>query len=532
MKKRMLSILFATPECAPWAKTGGLGEVSAGLPPALGALGADIRVLMPGYTSVLDQANGLRRIAAIPAEHGFPAAALLRGRLPSGVPVLVLDSPPLYDRPGGPYLDDRGVDYGDNAMRFGLLSRVAARLASGATPLSWKPDILHCNDWTTALAPAYLRTGLPEPAPSLVAIHNLAFQGIFQMDNAPALGLPPDILGIEGVEYWGRLSFLKGGLYYADRIVTVSPTYAEEILGEHLGCGLAGLLRSRQDRLSGILNGIDTDIWNPRTDPFIERHYDVASLPDKRENKRALQAELRLADDENAVLLGMVTRLTGQKGVELVLDALPEIFERPFQLVVLGSGDDALEHRLRTSEGQWPSRMAAVTGFDEGLAHRIEAGADAFLMPSLFEPCGLNQMYSQRYGTPPIVRATGGLADSVGDYSPEALRSGEATGFSFDEPTRGALLGALDRVLDLWGRPDEWQQLCRNAMGRDFSWAASARSYMRLYESMCPEPDAANPEGSRRAPGTRRSAPGNGAKKSGGSRPRGSGSGEGSVLRR
>ncbi|ANQ84988.1 glycogen synthase GlgA [Azoarcus olearius] len=499
-KSGPLRVLFATPECAPWAKTGGLGEVSAGLPAALAGLGVDVRVLMPAYRSVLEQAGGLRRIAALPAGSGLPPATLLGGRLPSGVRAMLIDSADLYARAGGPYQDDRGVDYDDNALRFGLLSRVAALLSSAASPLKWRADVLHCNDWPTGLAPAYLKAGLPEPAPSVVTIHNLAFQGIFPLETGTALGLPAHCLTMDGAEYWGRLSFLKAGLFYADRIVTVSPTYAQEILDEHLGCGMQGLLRARRETLSGILNGIDTETWDPRSDPYLPTPYGVDTLDDKRANKRALQAELRLAEDDDALLLGMVTRLTDQKGVDLVLEALPQLFERPLQLALLGNGDPALEAALREAEGRWPQRMAAVIGFDEGLAHRIEAGADAFLMPSLFEPCGLNQMYSQRYGTPPIVRATGGLADSVDDYDAAAEH---ATGFAFVEPTAAALVATVERALAVWQDRPAWQRLCRSAMGRDFSWTASAHRYRYLYDLMTgrssPRPGRAAKAGSQPA---------------------------------
>ncbi|MDX5409771.1 MAG: glycogen synthase GlgA [Thauera sp.] len=483
-KKRSLQILFVTPECAPWAKTGGLGEVSAGLPAALRGLGVDARVLMPAYPSVLEQAEGLRRAAVFEPEAGFPAATLRRGRLPDGVPVMVLDCPELYVRNGGPYQDEHSEDHADNALRFGLLSRVAARLSSAASPLSWRPDVVHCNDWPAALAPAYLKLGLPDPAPSLIAVHNLAFQGIFPLDCASALGLPPEALGVEGVEYWGRLSFLKAGLYYADRIVTVSPTYAREILDEPLGCGMQGLLQARRDRLSGILNGIDTHLWNPATDPHLVRNYGRDTLPAKLDNKRALQHEMGLAVDDEVLLLGMTTRLTGQKGVDLVLEALPELLVRPLQLVLLGTGDAQLEDALRDAARRWPGRVAVRIGFDEALARRIEAGADAFLMPSRFEPCGLNQMYSQCYGTPPVVRSTGGLADSVCDYSPDALEDGHANGFVFDEPDAQSLIATVDRVAAVRADAEAWERLQRNGMRCDFSWSASAARYLALYRSM------------------------------------------------
>lgn len=479
-----LRVLFVTPECAPWAKTGGLGDVSAGLPPALAGLGVEMRVLLPGYPSVLAHSRGTPPVALFDAEFGFPAGRLLQAELPSGVTALILDCPDLYQRPGGPYQDERGADHADNARRFGCLSRIAARLASGLAPVGWRADVLHCNDWPTALAPAYLALGLPAPAASLVVVHNLAFQGIFPLDCAGLLGLPPHSLSPDGVEYWGRLSLLKAGLFYADRIVTVSPGYAREALGDEFGCGMQGLLRARGTRFSGILNGIDTLLWDPRSDRHIARRYGADTLEAKRDNKRALQREWGLPLDDEVLVLGMVSRLTDQKGVDLMLAALPELFARPVQLVVLGTGEPALEQACRDSALRWPRQMTVVIGFDEALAHRIEAGADAFLMPSRFEPCGLNQLYSQRYGTPPIVRATGGLADSVDDYTPAALEAGAATGFVFADPTPAALLAAVDRTLDVYARPEAWQALCRSGMSRDFGWTASAREYLRLYEAM------------------------------------------------
>ncbi|WP_332675197.1 glycogen synthase GlgA [Aromatoleum sp.] len=474
-------VLFATPECTPWAKTGGLGDVSAGLPEALAALDLDLRLLLPAYPSVRAAAKGARRVANLRAEFGLPAATLLRARLPSGVPALIVDCPSLYARKGGPYLDVDGTDYADNALRFGLLSRVAARLASDDSPLGWRADVLHCNDWHCALAPAYLAHGLPAPAPSLVTVHNLAFQGIFDLDVADALGLPPASLKPDGVEFWGRLSFLKAGLFYADRIATVSPTYAREIRSKAFGCGLEGLLDARADRLVGILNGIDTRVWDPGTDVALRRNYGAESLDDKARNRVTLQAEMGLAADEDALLVGMISRLTDQKGIDLVLDALPALLERPVQLVVLGAGESRFEQALRDAAATAPDRVAVVVGFDEVLAHQIEAGADAFLMPSRFEPCGLNQMYSQRYGTPPIVRATGGLADAVVDHG---TAGGEATGFAFTEATPAALVGAVDRALAVFADRDAWRTICRNGMARDFGWDASARAYREVYRAM------------------------------------------------
>ena len=494
-------VLFVTPECTPWAKAGGLGDVSAGLPAALSTCGLDVRVLLPGYPSVCAAARGARKLADVRPAHGYPAARLLRATLPSGVVALILDCPPLYRRAGGPYQDAQGRDYDDNALRFGLLSHVAARLASDASPLHWRADILHCNDWPTGLAPAYLRLGLPAAAPSVMVVHNLAFQGLFPLHAAAALGLPQRSLDADGVEYWGQMSFLKAGLHYADRIVTVSPTYARQIRTLEHGCGLNGLLDARADDVRGILNGIDAEVWNPATDRYLDAGYDADTLDAKLRNKRALQADVGLAADDGALLLGMVSRLTDQQGIDLVIDALPELLARPLQLVVLGSGDPQLEQALRDGAAKAPQRVAAVIGFDEALAHRIEAGADAFLMPSRFEPCGLNQMYSQRYGTPPIVRATGGLVDTVddhddgrgegghtgrggGDAATHARTATAATGFVFHEATAEALVAAVDRALAVFHDPAAWRALCRNGMARDFSWRSSVDAYARLYAEM------------------------------------------------
>lgn len=478
-----LRVLFATSECAPWAKVGGLGEISAALPPALRALGLDVRVLLPCYPSVRACARGARSIATLDAEFGLPAARLLRATLPGEVPALLLDCPALYMRDGGPYVDANGADYADNALRFGLLSRVAARLASAGSPLRWRADVLHCNDWPTGLAPLYL-SGLPDPAGSVFSIHNLAFQGLFPLSEAGSLGIPAGALHSDGVEFWGRLSFMKAALRYAGRLCAVSPSYAREILDAEHGCGLEGVLRERSADLVGILNGIDSALWDPASDAHLARRYDARSLAGKRVNKRALQAEMGLQQNDDVLLCGMVTRLTDQKGVDLVLDALPALLERPLQIALLGTGDAALERAVADAAAAAPGRVAARIGFDEGLAHRIEAGADVFLMPSRFEPCGLNQMYSQRYGTPPIVRATGGLRDSVTDFNEAAVRGGEATGFVFDEASADALRGAIERALAVYGRTAVWRALCRNGMARAFGWDRPALAYRTLYASV------------------------------------------------
>ena len=479
-----LRVLFATPECSPLIKTGGLADVSAALPAALIALGVHARILLPGYRQVLAQLPHCREIARLAPMAELPAARLLLGQTGAGVPLIVLDCPELYDRGGGPYQTEAGSDWPDNALRFGLLSRVAALLGSAASPLAWRPQVLHCNEWQTALAPAYLRYAAGASAATLLTIHNLAFQGIFDPGLVAALGLPADCFSPEGVEYYGKLSFLKAGLQLAGAITTVSPGYANEIQHEPLGFGLHGLLSARKDRLYGILNGIDTGVWNPATDPLISCRYDAGTLASKSNNKRALQQRLGLATTPELPLFAVISRLTEQKGLDWLLQIAPQILTLPAQLALLGGGDGVLERGFVALAQGHPAQASTRIGFDESLAHLIEAGADAFLMPSRFEPCGMNQMYSQRYGTPPIVRATGGLADTVVDCSPAALADGSASGFVFHEPSAQALLAAIKRATGAWREQKTWRALQRNGMARNFGWEASARRYAGIYAAL------------------------------------------------
>ena len=477
-------VLFATPECAPMVKTGGLADVSAALPAAVKALGLDIRILLPGYRQVLAQLSDGSEVARIAPMADFPPARLLQGQTASGVPLLVLDCPALYDRPGGPYQDESGSDWADNALRFGLLSRVAALLGSVDSPLGWQPQVVHCNEWQTGLAPAYLRDAAGTPAATLMTIHNLAFQGIFEPELVAALGLPADCFNPEGVEYYGKLSFLKAGLQLADAITTVSPGYALEIQTEALGFGLHGLLVRRRDSLYGILNGIDTGLWNPATDPLIECRYSAGTLAAKAGNKRALQHRLGLAVAPAVPLFAVVSRLTEQKGLDWLLAIAPQLLALPAQLALLGGGEPQLERGFAALARRHPQQLSATIGFDETLAHLIEAGADACLMPSRFEPCGMNQMYSQRYGTPPVVRATGGLADTVIDCTAATLADGSASGFVFHEPSAAALLAAAERAACAWRERATWHALQRNGMARDFGWDASARRYAAIYAQL------------------------------------------------
>jgi starch synthase len=459
-----MNLLFATPECAPLARTGGLGDVSAALPAALRAIGIDARVLLPAYREVPSASSTGMEILG-------RQARLCEGRLPSGVPLYLLDCPELYARDGGPYQDAEGRDWPDNALRFGVLSKAAALLSSKESPLEWRPDVLHCNDWPAALALVYLKLE-KSPAPGLLTIHNLSFQGNFDAAWMERLSLPKELFSLERLEFHGRMSFLKGGIACADALNTVSPRYAREIQGEEMGCGMDALLRSRSGELSGILNGIDTKAWDPASDPLIASRYDAGSLERKGANKAALQERLNLQPDARALLLGSVGRVTHQKGSDLIAAAGAELLAGPVQLAVLGTGDRDIERALTALAARHPGRMAMKIGFDDGLAHLIEAGADLFLMPSRFEPCGLSQMYSQRYGTPPVARATGGLADTIADG---------AGGFLFERAEPAALVAAVRRAAALWRDPQRWRALQRRAMARDFSWAEPARRYADLY---------------------------------------------------
>jgi starch synthase len=480
-----LRVLFVTPELAPWVKSGGLGDVSGGLPAALRAIGVDARLLVPAYPA-LRAACAEAKPVTEPLRLGglFAPATLLAGQLLEMQPAYFIDCATYYERPGGAYQDAGGGDWPDNYLRFGLLSRVAALLASESSPLAWRPHLLHCHDWPTGLAPAYLHFEHGARAVAVMTVHNLAFQGIFPAATVPQLGLPPQAFQLDGAEFHGQLSFLKAGLAYADQLTTVSPSYAREIQTHEYGCGLDGLLRHRRERLLGVLNGIDTAVWDPAADAFLATHYDASRLEQKAVNKAALQRELGLRIDPQTPLLGMVSRLTHQKGIDLVAACVPRIAALPAQLALVGTGDPALEREIKSVAQRFPGAVSAVIRFDEALAHRIEAGADMFLMPSRFEPCGLNQMYSLRYGTPPIARKIGGLADTIVDATPEALAGGDATGFLFEAAEPEELLKTIGRALRLWRDKNAWRSLQRNGMAQDFSWTRSARRYVELFRSV------------------------------------------------
>lgn len=480
-----MQVLFVTSEVSPLIKTGGLADVSAALPAALYGMGVDIRVLIPGYPKVLRALPELQ-IAIDFLVHpptdfpDLPPARILFDMLPSGVPLYVFDCPEMYLRGGGPYQDEHGEDWADNAQRFGLFSKIAALLGSAASPLKWKPDVIHCNDWQSGLTPAYLHY-LQDPAPCIMTVHNLAYQGIFPSAVMPELQLPWDCFTFDGVEYYGNLSFLKAGLTYSKYITTVSPSYAKEIQTEELGFGLHALLVHRREVLSGILNGIDVEEWNPATDPHLVHPYDANDLQAKTANKLALQKRLGLHVDAEIPVFGLVSRFADQKGLDLVLEIAEKLIALPAQLVLLGSGDAELQRTALSLAHHNTGKIAAYVGFDEGLSHLIEAGADIFLMPSRFEPCGLNQMYSQRYGTPPVVHATGGLIDTVIDCKAASLKKGIASGFVFDNMDAASLLKAAKRAVIVYRDKKSWQALQKNCMSKDFSWELSAKAYLKIY---------------------------------------------------
>jgi starch synthase len=478
-----MNILFATPECAPWVKTGGLGDVSGALPPTLARMGHSVRVLMPAYSGMQVEGDVTGGVD-LPADGRWPAAQLMTVRTPA-ITLALLSCPALFDRPGGPYVTPEGRDHHDNAYRFGFLSHVAARIGMPVSPLrDWQADVVHANDWPTGLAPLYVanwRTSIPkhQRAASVVTIHNIAFQGIFPMQLADVLDVPWHARGIDGVEFWNQMSMLKAALQFSDAITTVSPTYAQEIRTERFGVGLHGVLQAQSHKLTGILNGIDTQAWDPRHDPLIERRYGVADIASKQSNKLALQDRCGLAMSERAMLFGVVSRLTSQKGIDLVLGQLDGIVARGGQLVVLGQGEPALHDALRAAAQRHPHAVAVNFGFDEGFAHRIEAGIDCFLMPSRFEPCGLNQMYSQAYGTPPIVAPVGGLKDSVIDVDADPVAG---SGFIMTSCDAAGLADAIARAFDAYSDPAIWERIQRNGMTRRFGWEESAATYVEIYD--------------------------------------------------
>ena len=482
--RRGRRILFAASEVYPLVKTGGLADVACYLPIALREAGHDIRIVLPAYRSVLDHAGKLKAYTGRTIPQIDTHFRIMETGLPGAkVSVYLVDIPELYDRPGGPYQDPQGLDWPDNAARFAAFCRVIRLLSLGLAGVDWVPDILHVNDWHTGLAPALLATDSGRPA-SVFTIHNLAYQGDFSYAAFLGLALPDIYWSPDALEFYGRMSFIKGGLVYADRLTTVSPEYAKEITTPEYGCGMEGLLKIRSDKLSGILNGVDYRFWDPRHDPMIEHPYWNPAQEGKQLNKQRLQQELGLSLDPGTVLLAHVSRLAWQKGIDMIIDTLPELMQdRSIQLVVLGAGEHHYEQALVAAAKEYSDRMSVRIGYDESFAHRIQAGADIMLMPSRFEPCGLTQLYSLRYGTIPVVRRTGGLADTIVDATDITLANHTATGFQFTRSMPADYLTAVQRAVTLFGKhPLQWHQLMHSAMSQEFDWARSAAEYVSVYE--------------------------------------------------
>ena len=480
-KKR---ILFAASEVYPLVKTGGLADVACYLPIALRESGHDIRIVLPAYRTVVDQAGQLKPYAGSVISQTDTHFRLLETTLPgSSVTVYLVDIPELYDRAGGPYHDPNGLNWQDNAGRFTAFCRVIRLLCLGHAGIGWIPEILHVNDWHTGLAPAMLAADSDRP-PAVFTIHNLAYQGDFPYAVFSTLNLPEDFWSPESLEFYGRMSFIKGGIVYADRLTTVSPEYAREITTAEFGCGLEGLLQTRRDRLSGILNGVDYRFWDPRHDPMIEHHYWVTDLENKKINKQHLQQELGMNQNPGMILLAHVSRLTWQKGIDMIINSLPELMQdRHLQLVILGAGENHYEKALVAAAGDFGDRISVRIGYDEAYAHRIQAGADIMLMPSRFEPCGLTQLYGLRYGTIPVVRKTGGLADTIVDANDVNLLDNTATGFHFTGSSEAEYLAAVHRSISLFrNSPMRWNQIMHTAMSQDFGWARSAAQYAEVYD--------------------------------------------------
>jgi starch synthase len=482
-----LRILFVTSEAYPLIKTGGLADVSSSLPAALQHLGADIRILIPGYQPVLDKLKNSQSLATI---NGLPmvgSVELILGEMPdTGVPVIAISCPGLYQRVGGPYLDACGREWEDNPLRFGTLSRVAASLSCYENnPIGdWAPDIVHCNDWQSGLTPAFLHYNKTKCAKTILSIHNLLFLGCYSAKWVERLGLPAESYQMNGLEFYDQMSFLKAGVYYADSITTVSPSYAQEIQTAEFGFGMQGLLATRGHEIHGILNGIETREWNPATDPHLTNTYDIDHLASKKLVKQALQTQLGLTVTADAPLLGVVSRLTQQKGLDMFLAVAETLIHQGCQITVLGGGEAELEHGFTQLAYHYPQQVSVTIGYNEALSHQIMAGADIFIMPSRFEPCGLNQMYGLRYGTPPVVTNTGGLADSVQDSNPITLQDGTATGFVMATPNAQQLLASIHRALVYYHEPRIWQKIQRNGMLRDLGWNGSARAYLEIYSSL------------------------------------------------
>jgi len=475
-----MKILHVASEVYPLVKTGGLADVVFALPRAQKALGMTVRLLVPGYPAVLDELTQLKPVADVGSVFGAACVRVLSGKLEAGdLEIYVVDSPSLFGRSGKPYTGPDGKDWADNHKRFGLLAWIGAHLADGDIDRAWRPDIVHAHDWHAGLTPAYMAENPAQRAKSVFTIHNLAFRGLFPFGESADLGFSCRSGLPHQFEFFGYISFLKAGLRYANKVTTVSPTYAREILTESMGFSMQGVLKNRGSDFTGILNGLDYDVWNPETDQDIKQTYSAKNPAGKLECKRALRQEFGLEQNDAAPLFGVVSRLADQKGLDLVLAAIPQILALGGQLLVLGSGDPALEQGFSKAAMANPGRIACYIGYDEKLSHRLIAGVDSLLVPSRFEPCGLTQIMALRYGTLPVVRRTGGLADTI-----EQVTENSGDGFLFDDPKTDALCGALRAAAGTFSQPDTWSGAIQRAMEKNFSWDTSASRYAALYKEL------------------------------------------------
>ncbi|MEL6167146.1 MAG: glycogen synthase GlgA [Pseudomonadota bacterium] len=473
----MRPVLSVTSECAPLVKTGGLADVAGALPAAVSLAGWEMRTLLPGYPQVMDRVKLKQPLLS--ETDLFGGTGVIRPGTGGGLDVLVLDAPHLFDRSGAPYLDAEGEDWPDNPERFAALSWMAARIAAEGAG-SWRPETLHCHDWQAGFAPVYLQA-LGASAGSVFTIHNMAFHGLAPATRRAALRLPAEGFTQDGFEFWNQVSSLKAGITWSNKVTTVSPTYARELMRTEFGMGLDGVLRNRSDDFVGILNGIDTVAWDPSTDPHIQTY---KSPKGKARMKKELRKEFGLGDSAGPLCI-VVSRLSDQKGLDLLVDALPVLVDRGGQLALLGTGDRRIEARLRAVAAAHPSVSVHIE-YDEAKSHRMMAGADAILIPSRFEPCGLTQLYALRYGTVPVVAYTGGLVDTVINASPAAIRSGVATGIQFHPVTVDGLARGLFQLLELYSDKKVWSRMQTNAMRSEVGWSASAVQYAELYDQVAP----------------------------------------------
>lgn len=483
-----MRILHVCSELYPILKTGGLADVAGALPLALESLGSENRVLVPGFPAFMEGINEKEIIADLTDEFGGLNVKVLMGKLPgTNITAYIIESPDLYDRSGNPYADSNNQPYSDNYRRFALLGWIAAKIANDLDP-NWRPQVLHGHDWHAGLAPAYIKamelTQGVQLAGSVFTVHNLAYQGVFPAYTFAELNLPNHFYNVNGLEFYSQLSFLKAGLFYADKITTVSPTYAKEIQTEEQGCGLQGLLNTRRNDLSGILNGVDENVWNPAKDPIIAANYTAKSLTGKQKCRIALQEYAKISVQDDKPIFVVVSRLTEQKGLNLVLAGIDEIIEKGGQLVILGSGDKELEKAYKAIAKKHKDQVSVQIGYDEEHAHRLIAGGDIILVPSRFEPCGLTQLYGLLYGTLPLVHNVGGLHDTVTDSSLENLAEDTATGFIFNDFELDAYKAAVKRAFALYSRKADWKKTQKRAMQSNFGWSNSATEYLQIYKQI------------------------------------------------